>query len=110
MRERARRNVRAEPVLPAQELFADRGYAETTVEKTAAGMSKRTFFRYVSSEEDLVVGRCETIGAAFSCLLAARAVWISSEGTLLDAAMDAPSRRSEPTGGWWVGDRGTPAS
>lgn len=43
-------------------LFADRGFDETSVEDiaTAAGIGRRTFFRYYSSKLDLVWGDFET--------------------------------------------------
>jgi AcrR family transcriptional regulator len=59
VRERARRAMRAELAMLAQDLFAAKGYEQTTVEDlvAAAGISKRTFFRYFTSKEDLVLGK-----------------------------------------------------
>lgn len=59
VRERARRAMRAELALLAQDLFATKGYEQTTIEDlvAAAGISKRTFFRYFTSKEDLVLGK-----------------------------------------------------
>uniref|UniRef100_UPI001F5FEA57 TetR family transcriptional regulator n=1 Tax=Actinomadura roseirufa TaxID=2094049 RepID=UPI001F5FEA57 len=58
LRERTRRAVRAELAELAMGLFAERGYAATTVEDiaAAAGLSKRSFFRYFPSKEDVVFG------------------------------------------------------
>ncbi|MEU8347493.1 transcriptional regulator, TetR family [Actinomadura meyerae] len=58
LRERTRRAVRAELSALAVELFLERGYERTTVEDiaTAAGMSRRSFFRYFPSKEDVVFG------------------------------------------------------
>jgi AcrR family transcriptional regulator len=83
VRERTRRAVRAELTMLAQELFVARGYDETTVDDiaAAAGMSRRTFFRYFASKEDLVLGKYEMFGDRLAEALAARPhdepIWLS---------------------------------
>jgi len=74
VRERTRRAVRTELALLAQGLFTARGYDQTTLDDfvAAAGLSKRTFFRYFSSKEDLVLGKYEMFGDALTEALAAR--------------------------------------
>lgn len=74
VRERTRRAVRTELALLAQELFTAQGYDQTTLDDfvAAAGMSKRTFFRYFSSKEDLVLGKYEMFGDAVTDTLAGR--------------------------------------
>jgi AcrR family transcriptional regulator len=64
MRARTRRIIQAELTEVAQDLFVDSGYEATTVEAIAdaAGMSKRTFFRYFASKEDLVIGKYNLFG------------------------------------------------
>jgi AcrR family transcriptional regulator len=64
IRERTRRAVMAELTVIAQDLFLERGYEGTTVDAiaSAAGMSKRTFFRYFGSKEDVVIGKYELFG------------------------------------------------
>jgi AcrR family transcriptional regulator len=64
MRERTRRLAQAELTVIAQDLFVKHGYEETTVEQiaAAAGMSKRTFFRYFASKDDLVIGKYDLLG------------------------------------------------
>jgi AcrR family transcriptional regulator len=74
VRERSRRAVRAELTLLAQDLFIAQGYDETTVEDIceAAGMSRRTFFRYFASKDDLVLGKNEIFGEQIIEAFAAR--------------------------------------
>ena len=59
LRDRARGAVRDEVSKQAWRLFATQGFELTTVEQiaAAAGMSRRTFFRYFESKEDLVLDR-----------------------------------------------------
>jgi len=74
VRERTRRAVRDELTQLAKELFVEKGYDETTIDDlaAAAGMSKRTFFRYFASKEELVVGKYEVLGEQLAEDLAAR--------------------------------------
>jgi len=59
IRERTRRLALSELTSVAQDLFVAQGYDGTTVDQiaAAAGMSKRTFFRYFPSKDDLVIGK-----------------------------------------------------
>ncbi|RUR03025.1 TetR family transcriptional regulator [Labedella endophytica] len=59
IRERTRRLAQTELTSVAQDLFVTQGYDGTTVDQiaAAAGMSKRTFFRYFPSKDDLVIGK-----------------------------------------------------
>ncbi|WP_147427120.1 TetR family transcriptional regulator [Plantibacter sp. lyk4-40-MEA-4] len=59
IRERTRRLAQTELTSVAQDLFVAQGYDGTTVDQiaAAAGMSKRTFFRYFPSKDDLVIGK-----------------------------------------------------
>lgn len=74
MRERTRRIVQAELTAVAQDLFLEHGYEETTVDQivAAAGMSKRTFFRYFASKDDLVIGKYDLLGDQLAEALAKR--------------------------------------
>jgi AcrR family transcriptional regulator len=74
LRERTRRAVRAELMAEAWRLFATQGFEATTVEQiaAAAGMSKRSFFRYFASKEDLVLGNLEDVGREVAAALAER--------------------------------------
>src|SRR5437762_3756974 len=74
VRERTRRAVRSELAQLAVDLFVEKGYDETTIDDlaAAAGMSKRTFFRYFASKEELVMGKYEVLGEQLAEDLAAR--------------------------------------
>src|SRR6266480_3558017 len=74
VRERTRRAVRGELAQLAADLFVEKGYDETTIDDlaAAAGMSKRTFFRYFASKEELVMGKYEVLGEQLAEDLAAR--------------------------------------
>jgi AcrR family transcriptional regulator len=74
LRERTRRAVRAELMAEAWRLFAAQGFEATTVEQiaVAAGMSKRSFFRYFASKEDLVLGNLEDVGREVAAALSER--------------------------------------
>ena len=83
VRERTRRTVRGELAQLAMDLFVENGYDETTIDDlaAAAGMSKRTFFRYFASKEELVMGKYEVLGEQLAEDLAARPadepIWVS---------------------------------
>jgi AcrR family transcriptional regulator len=64
LRERTRRAVRAELADVALRLFAERGFDETTVDEIAqaAGLTKRSFFRYFPAKEDAVFGGVDVTG------------------------------------------------
>ena len=63
LRERSRRAIQSELVQVAQRLFVQQGYGETSVDEiaAAAGMSRRTLFRYVSSKEELVLAKYDLV-------------------------------------------------
>ncbi|MEV4536472.1 TetR family transcriptional regulator [Asanoa sp. NPDC049518] len=64
LRERTRRAVRAELADVALRLFAEQGFDQTTVEEIAqaAGLTKRSFFRYFPAKEDAVFGGVDVTG------------------------------------------------
>jgi AcrR family transcriptional regulator len=58
----------------AEELFLARGFEAVTVEEIAqaAGVSRRTFFRYYESKEDVMAERSDRLGEQLLAELAAR--------------------------------------
>ncbi|OUS88583.1 hypothetical protein CA951_38095 [Rhodococcus sp. NCIMB 12038] len=71
---RARRALRREIMQVALELFVAKGFDAVTVDEIAgaADMSKRTFFRYFASKEDLVVDNLVEVGHELAHRLAAQ--------------------------------------
>src|SRR6266705_2863077 len=74
LRDRARDAIRDEVLTRAWLLFAEQGFAATTIEQVAeaAGMSRRTFFRYFSGKDELVAARLLASGDQLAAALAAR--------------------------------------
>jgi AcrR family transcriptional regulator len=74
LRERTRRAVHAEITDTALRLFAEQGFEATTVEQiaAAAGISRRSFFHYFRSKEDVVLGDLEALGRRVRDALEAR--------------------------------------
>jgi AcrR family transcriptional regulator len=74
LRERTRRAVHAEITATAMRLFAENGFDATTVDQIAreAGISRRSFFHYFGSKEDLVLGDTVALGERVRVALEAR--------------------------------------
>ncbi|MFD3523936.1 TetR/AcrR family transcriptional regulator [Streptomyces sp. NPDC058653] len=74
LRERTRRAVKAEITETAMRLFTENGFEATTVDQiaTASGISRRSFFHYFGSKEDLVLGDIEALGESVRAALEAR--------------------------------------
>lgn len=74
IRDRARQAVRLEVQQEAFALFAEHGYEATTVDTiaAAAGMSRRTFFRYFDGKDDLVLARMVESGEEMAAELRAQ--------------------------------------
>jgi AcrR family transcriptional regulator len=91
LRDRTRRAVRAELAAIALDLFAERGFEETTVEEIAraAGLTKRSFFRYFPAKEDAVFEGIDVTGERVVGDLRARpageAPWESLRAVLLES-------------------------
>jgi AcrR family transcriptional regulator len=74
LRERTRRAVRAELQAVAIDLFLRQGFDATTVEQIAeaAGLSRRSFFRYFSSKDEVLARALADTGDAIAADIAAR--------------------------------------
>ncbi|WP_026924405.1 TetR/AcrR family transcriptional regulator [Glycomyces arizonensis] len=74
LRERTRRAVRAEIAATAMRLFEEQGFDATTVDQiaAAASISRRSFFHYFGTKEDLVLGDTEALGESVRAALEAR--------------------------------------
>lgn len=74
LQQRKRQLVQQEIAHAAWLLFADRGYEATAVAEIArkAGVSRRTFFRYFSSKEDVVVGTSDALAEDLLAAVASR--------------------------------------
>ncbi|HEY0240803.1 MAG TPA: TetR/AcrR family transcriptional regulator [Friedmanniella sp.] len=64
LRERTRRAVQHELLLVALDLFATQGFESTTVDQiaSAAGLSRRSFFRYFGTKEDVLTQTLAELG------------------------------------------------
>jgi AcrR family transcriptional regulator len=80
MRERTRRAVHAEITAAAMKLFAENGFDSTTVDQiaAAAGISRRSFFHYFGSKEDVVIGDMVTLGESVRVVLEAQPASMSA--------------------------------
>jgi AcrR family transcriptional regulator len=74
LRERTRRAVRAELMSVAMDLFLDQGFEQTTVEQiaTAAGLSRRSFFRYFATKDEILGETLASTGHAIAAALSGR--------------------------------------
>ena len=71
LRDHARGAVREEVMRRAWTLFAEQGFEATTVDQivAAAGMSRRTFFRYFTGKDELVLERLVESGQQIAAAL-----------------------------------------
>jgi AcrR family transcriptional regulator len=96
--DRTRALVHAQVVDVALEMFLTEGFDATTIEQivTAAGISRRSFFRYFGTKEDIVLGDADGQGRLLAVALAARPPeedpWIALER----AAASLPSSKFTP--------------
>ncbi|WP_330179160.1 TetR/AcrR family transcriptional regulator [Nocardia sp. NBC_01503] len=89
LRERQRRQIRAEIQRAAFELFAHKGFDEVTTEQiaAAAGISPSTYFRHVRSKEDLLLDPVREGGAGITTLLEERPAGESADIALAQSIL-----------------------
>jgi AcrR family transcriptional regulator len=87
LRDRQRAQIRADIRRAAFRLFVERGYDAVTTEEiaTAAGVSPRTFFRYVPTKEELLLAPVRHGGAAIVNLLEKQPVTEPPDAALINA-------------------------
>lgn len=89
--DRQRAALRAEITATACALFVKHGFDATTVDQIveAVGISRRSFFRYFGSKEDVLLGDLAARGDAVARALAARPLdedpWTALRNAMLDA-------------------------
>lgn len=101
--DRKRRLVTEEAATTALRIFGERGYEATSIDELAAalGMSRRTFFRYFRSKEEVAVAKWRAFGEEFLARLAQRPdsehPWTSLRRALdhVVAHYDEPDRRAD---------------
>jgi AcrR family transcriptional regulator len=79
----------------ALDLFLAQGFDETTIDQVvaSAGISRRSFFRYFGTKEDIVLGDVDAQGPLFAEALAARPAGEDPWTALERAAAVLPSSR-----------------
>ncbi|WP_067572832.1 TetR/AcrR family transcriptional regulator [Nocardia acidivorans] len=89
LRERQRRQIRADIQRAAFELFAHKGFDEVTTEQiaAAAGISPSTYFRHVRSKEDLLLDPVREGGAGITTLLEERPAGESADIALAQSIL-----------------------
>ena len=98
--DRQRAAVRDEITATAMELFTTQGFESTTIEQIVeiVGVSRRSFFRYFGTKEDVVLGDLAGRGAAIAEALAARPIgegpWAAMRAALI-SVRDATDPRGE---------------
>jgi AcrR family transcriptional regulator len=87
LRDRQRAQIRADIRRAAFRLFIERGYDAVTTEEiaAAAGVSPRTFFRHVSTKDELLLAPVRHGGAAIVSLLEQRPISESPDVALINA-------------------------
>jgi AcrR family transcriptional regulator len=95
-RSQARASVRAKIARSVFNVFAERGFEETTASEAAeaAGISRASFFRYFSSKEEAVFAAQEAMGEDIAATLAERPAE-ENAWTALRRAFDATLRNYE---------------
>src|SRR5690554_5159795 len=96
---RSRQRGIAEITAVAMELFLEHGFEQTTIDQivAAAGISRRSFFRYFGTKEDVVLNHFVADGAVMRAALKAQPdsddVWTALRGALFSLEEAAADKR-----------------
>jgi AcrR family transcriptional regulator len=99
--ERQRAALRAEIISAACALFAEQGFEATTVDQIAGavGISRRSFFRYFGTKEDVLLGDLAGRGDAVARALARRPAgegpWRALRAAMADSVSEGARDASE---------------
>src|SRR6218665_1744203 len=98
--DRQRSALRAEIVQTARAMFIERGFDATTVDDIAAavGISRRSFFRYFGTKEDVLLTDLAGRGEAIAASLADRPAQEDAWTALLAAMASAHRAEAAPAG------------
>ncbi|GEE01858.1 hypothetical protein nbrc107696_23040 [Gordonia spumicola] len=96
LRTRQRTRVRHEIQSAAWRLFAESGYAAVTTRQIAdaAGVSESTYFRHVTSKDDLLLYPLEASSAAIVATFRSQPVTVSVQRALADSIVERTSASS----------------
>ncbi len=113
LRDRQKALIRQDIQRAALRLFAERGFDAVTTEEiaAAAGIGHSTYFRYVTSKEDLLLGTLRRAGTALVDNLQARPRSESPEEALCQASLQwsrAFIADEEALGNWRAAIRAAP--
>jgi AcrR family transcriptional regulator len=99
--ERNKLQTRLSLVRAAVRLFRERGYETTTVDDiaSAAGCSRRTFFRYFGTKEDVLLQETREMLADFRAFVAAPVPGLTRWDQIRTATLAAIQRLAEPSSG-----------
>ncbi|GAA1431701.1 TetR family transcriptional regulator [Microlunatus lacustris] len=95
--DRSRQAAREEIERTALRLFTEQGFDATTIDQIVAevGISRRSFFRYFGTKEDIVLGDLVAVGRTLRDALAARPAeedpWSALRAAFLAMAAHGPS-------------------
>jgi AcrR family transcriptional regulator len=97
LRERKKRETREALTRTALELFAERGYDETTLAEIAeaAGVSTRTIFAYFPSKEDILFANTQAMCDALGHALAERPAGTDALTALRDFILGSAHEKTE---------------
>lgn len=98
--DRQRSALRAEIMRVALDLFVRQGFEATTIDEIAmaAGISRRSFFRYFGTKEDVLLGDLVGRGEVLAAALAARPQEEDAWTALLAALRELRAGRAEDAG------------